>query len=456
MLSFFQGNTPLHICVQKDRQQLIRYMADFDCSIQNNEGNTPAMIAAKEKNMECLRTILDTYKSSINLEQVDGKGNNLLHLLAEQGEFVMIGHIIDLGGDISLQNHEGNTILHLLAQSYVKDQEKINSYLKVVDVLNEKSVTWWCVTKSKPVPPEDSLAYREAKMESIDYLRSSIFNENGHSALLYTAILGAKLLLAKIILMEGVYISKNGQNDVIDITGFTPDTLLETSESKSIKQSTCCLKMNKIGKMERDRREANEHGDSNPSRSASLLETIVHVRPLPVANDMLNIIPLKQIVDNYWSMYQWLYAILLIAHVIYMSLLTAYGLNTLEDKHDQETSMNNTSSVVQYDISIVLSAYFITYPTLMTLFFACFYYVGTWTRGPKSLSWHTIWHTIRGVFQTVIGLVHLSSLLAWLLPVAFDAFVVEINVNFALGYSHQYHFLFGLFCLVVNHFFTFQ
>ena len=180
MLSFFQGNTPLHICVLKDRQQLIRYMADFDCSIQNNEGNTPAMIAAKEKNMECLGTILDTYKSSINLEQVDGKGNNLLHLLAEQGEFVMIGHIIDLGGDISLQNHEGNTILHLLAQSYVKDQEKMNSYLKVVDVLKEKSVTWWCVKKSKPVPPEDSLAYREAKMESIDYLRSSIFNENGH------------------------------------------------------------------------------------------------------------------------------------------------------------------------------------------------------------------------------------------------------------------------------------
>ena len=414
-------------------------MADFDCSIKNNEGNTPAMIAVKEKNMECLRTILNTYKSSINLEQVDSKGNSLLHLLAEQGEYEMTGHIIDLGGDISLQNHEGNTILHLLAESYVKDQEKINSYLKVVDVLNEKSVTWWCVKKFKPVPPEDSLAYREAKKDSIDYLRSSVFNENGHSALSYTANLGAKLLLAKIILMEGVYISKNGQNDVIDITGFTPDTLLETSENKSIKQSTCCLKINKIdrSKMEKDRREANEHGNINLGRSTSLLETIVHVRPLPVANDMLNIIPLKQIVDNYWSMYQWIYIILLISHVIYMSLLTAYGMNTLEDKYNQETTMNNTAAV-KYDFSIVLTAYFITYPTLMTLFFACFYYVGTCTRGPKTLSWHTVWHTIRGIFQTVIGLVHLSSLLAWLLPVAFDVFVAEINVNFALGFSYQY------------------
>ena len=306
-------------------------------------------------------------------------------------------------------------------------------------MLNEKSVTWWCVKKFKPVPPEDSLAYREAKKDSIDYLRSSVFNENGHSALSYTANLGAKLLLAKIILMEGVYISKNGQNDVIDITGFTPDTLVETKENKSIKPSTCCLKINKIdrSKMERDCREANEHGNINVGRSTSLLETIVHVRPLPVANDMLNIIPLKQIVDNYWSMYQWIYIILLISHVIYMSLLTAYGMNTLEDKYNQETTMNNTTAV-QYDISIVLTAYLITYPTLMTLFFACFYYVGTCTRGPKTLSWHTVWYTIRGIFQTVIGLAHLSSLLAWLLPVAFDVFVVEINVNFALGFSHQY------------------
>ena len=267
-------------------------MADFDCSIKNNEGNTPTMIAVKEKNMGCLKTILDTFKSSFNLEQVDSKGNSLLHLLAEQGEFVMIGHIIDLGGDISLQNHEGNTILHLLAKSYVKDQEKMNSYLKVVDVLNEKSVTWWCVKKSKPVPPEDSLAYREAKKDSIDYLRSNIFNVNGYSAVLYTAILGAKLLLAKIILMEGVYFSKNGQNDVIDITGFTPDTMLETSKIEYTKHRTCCMKrskINKIDEMEGDRsssfQEANEHGNDNLITSVSLLETIVHVRPLPVAND---------------------------------------------------------------------------------------------------------------------------------------------------------------------------
>ena len=146
-------------------------------------------------------------------------------------------------------------------------------------------------------------------------------------------------------------------------------------------------------------------------------------------------------------MYQWIYAVLLIAHVTYMSFLTAYGLNTLEDKHDQETTTNNTA-VIEYDIPIVLTAYFITYPSLMTLFFACFYYVGTWTRGPKTLSWHTIWNAIRGVFQTVIGLVHLSSLLAWLLPVAFNVLVAEINVNSALGLSHD--FLFRLLCFVVT------
>ena len=415
-------------------------MSDFDCSVKNNEGNTPAMAAAKQKNMDSLETILETFENVIDLDQGDNDGNSLLHILAKQGQSKMIRNIIDKSGDIGKQNYNGNTTLHILVNSSVKNKDNTEDYLKVVEVIVEKSIIWWCHRKSKPVPLEDTAAYNNIRKESVEHLRSGIFNEDGFSAISYAAFMGVKPLLKKMIQLPEIYVTKHGENDIIDITGFTPYTMKVSKEGNKDRTQPCCCpclpKLNKVVDMETDPEkctyeETTEQSKANDRKITSLLDTIVHVRPLPVANDMLSIIPLKQIVDNYWSMYQWIYAILLIAHLMYMTFLTVYGLGTLQDKHDHIIA--NSTANVPYNVSIALVIYLFTYPVLLILFFTCLHYIGTWTKGPKSLSWLTIWNTIRGAFQTLIGFVYLASLLAWILSVEFGVLEDEINVNYALG-----------------------
>ena len=54
---------------------------------------------------------------------------------------------------------------------------------------------------------------------------------------------------------------------------------------------------------------------------------------------MLDIHPLKELVANFWGTYQWIYALLMVVHILYMGFLTGYAIPyTADSLHNNETN----------------------------------------------------------------------------------------------------------------------
>ena len=103
-------------------------------------------------------------------------------------------------------------MLHTLVDSCFTNKENTADYIKVVDVIVEKSVSWWCHRNAKPVPLENFLAYIDIGKESMEYLQSGIFNEAGFSVISYAAFLGVKPLLKNLIQIPEIYVTRGGKN----------------------------------------------------------------------------------------------------------------------------------------------------------------------------------------------------------------------------------------------------
>ena len=60
--------------------------------------------------------------------------------------------------------------------------------------------------------------------------------------------------------------------------------------------------------------------------SKSCLDLIVEMEDEILAARILDVSPFRQLVQNYWKTYQWLYGILMLVHVLYMIIYTAHVL----------------------------------------------------------------------------------------------------------------------------------
>lgn len=69
------GNTPLHVAVSKEHQDIVELLLNasgIDINIQNNQGNTPLHISISKGNEELVRLLLSK-GAKINIENKDGK-----------------------------------------------------------------------------------------------------------------------------------------------------------------------------------------------------------------------------------------------------------------------------------------------------------------------------------------------------------------------------------------------
>ncbi len=115
-----------------------------------------------------------------------------------------------------------------------------------------------------------------------------------------------------------------------------------------------------------------ESGEIETQGSHSCLDLIVSSPNLRLANRMLDIVPIQQIVDGYWSTYQWVYGVLMVIHVVYMSLLSAFAIPLINDVSN--STQSQSSSTEDNDPDAFPYVLFLLWPAVLLLFemyYAC-------------------------------------------------------------------------------------
>ena len=71
-----------------------------------------------------------------------------------------------------------------------------------------------------------------------------------------------------------------------------------------------------------------KHRKKKALKELSALDTIVNMSDEVVASELLNKIPLTQLVESYWSIYRWIYFVIMIVHIIYMWIFSSAAIDT--------------------------------------------------------------------------------------------------------------------------------
>jgi cytohesin len=154
-----EGKTPLHLAIEKGNEEIVELMLDIlkenqglakTClEAKNNEGKTPLHLAIEKGNEKIVELILNVLKQNpelakndsflhlalrkgdekivelilsvleqnqelakICLEATDKYGNTPLHLAVRRENMDLAKRMIDLGGDVNIQNNNGRTLLN--------------------------------------------------------------------------------------------------------------------------------------------------------------------------------------------------------------------------------------------------------------------------------------------------------------------------------------------------------
>ena len=107
----------IHKCVEHNQIDILKVMLGekkFEVNARNKDGHTPLQLAVV-KGYKLMIDIL--IKHGADVEVVDHKKRNLLHLalLHQQTDTAM--YLVEMGGDIDQQDEEGSTCLHLAIES---------------------------------------------------------------------------------------------------------------------------------------------------------------------------------------------------------------------------------------------------------------------------------------------------------------------------------------------------
>ena len=168
-------------------------------------------------------------------------------------------------------------------------------------------------------PDSQSEVYQRYRRVALTRLTSEIPNSERLTVNMLAARRGAKDLLERILHVPKVYVFQKEKNFLFDVTDLTHETMADNNLSKE-KKASRVSPTDAAGL------------DSSEKTSYSCLDLIVRSPNLLVASQMLDIIPVQHIVGDYWSAYQWMYGTIMVVHLVYMSLLSAYAIPLINDQ----------------------------------------------------------------------------------------------------------------------------
>ena len=110
------GWTALHYFSKKGRYELIKDVADMgiDINVKTNNGKNCLHIAADYGHFNLCWTLIR--KQNFEVQLPDHDGCTALHYFAQNGSYVLLEAVADIGIDINLKTNDGNNFLHIAAE----------------------------------------------------------------------------------------------------------------------------------------------------------------------------------------------------------------------------------------------------------------------------------------------------------------------------------------------------
>ncbi len=357
-----RGNTALHVAAFGNRSEIIPVLNHLNPSLKNNEGDNPLHVAAKEGNWEVLHAMLDVFNKTghgLNINQQNGEGETLLHISAKLGDAAMLETLIATGADLEHKNFQGNTVLHELAEQVVLEPSLTEKILEVYNTITHCAALWWCIKQDLPYADEGSDVYRQIRRAALFFLTSEVHNKQGYNALCYSVATGALALFRAILNTKDVFRRRIAKQYMFDITSLTPDTLLSGKKAAPRKISAMS-NTTSVGVID-----DSDLGD-DLSNNKSCLDIVASMRDEVLATQYLDLVPVKQLVQNLWARYQWMYMLLMIIHLAYMGCFTTYTVPLLA----QFYGSLNSSPLIVYERppNVYPVVLFLIWPGMLLMF----------------------------------------------------------------------------------------
>jgi len=169
-------------------------------------------------------------------------------------------------------------------------------------------------------------------------LTSDVFNEDGLNVVDLATVEGAVPLLDHLLNTPDVYRFRHHDSVVYDITYLSPQTMPDSSPAsgrQAKKNSVVPIVSEDSPPFSAGRKSTvgqpsfvddSTSTGRHPRTSKSCLDLIVEMEDEILAARVLDVSPFRQLVENYWKTYQWLYGMLMLIHIVYMVVYTVYVL----------------------------------------------------------------------------------------------------------------------------------
>ena len=338
-------NSLVHLAVWKTMMKLMAFVlpkTDKAHEIENKDGYNPLHLAIQRKNVKFVRHI--SKQESFDVNKPMKNGETALHIAAQFGYCEVLGELIEHGGDLSVRDEEdGHTPLHdCLQQVYFEGhctEEKCEKFIKVWNMVVEKSVTWWCLQQGLTKPAKGSHDYLELQCKAVYYLRSCIKNTNGLSVLQFAADRGLvrcvqTMLSTKDVFVKPSTIQKARSSYEIDITNLCPEYFvqknvlyrkqeLERLESEEERPAT----LEKEEQEEKGKSRGNRcqsQAEDNSQDIISFLEALNQVKPPTKAGEILESIRMMTLTRAEWRISKRAHILWGILHFLLMLFSTIF------------------------------------------------------------------------------------------------------------------------------------
>jgi len=175
-------------------------------------------------------------------------------------------------------------------------------------------------------------------------LTSDVFNDDGLNVVDLAIVVGAATLLNELLNIPEVYRFRQHDGIVYDITYLAPRTTPHSRPVSAFGRLKSWKKTSVVPVTFVDGQPSSAGSKSatsevrvsfvtdstiiggHPRTSKSCLDLIVEMEDEIAAARILDVSPFRQLVQNYWKTYQWLYGTLMLLHIIYMIIYTIHVL----------------------------------------------------------------------------------------------------------------------------------
>ncbi|CAD5113657.1 DgyrCDS2818 [Dimorphilus gyrociliatus] len=406
-----QGNTILHIAARFERSDLLKTLDVVNPKAQNRDGDTVVHVAVRYASANLLQILLGTFDAkSLPIDAQNIVGESPLHLAAKLAKNEHVEILLKAGCNLLLKDKRGNTVLHTLVQASISTNI---DYMPTLNEIIKGSTRWWCVVNDLTLPDNDTDLYDEYRRASLINLTSCQLNNSDLSVVEFAAKLGAKNILASLLNLKDVYVFKDETTTMFDVSNLTPNTQINRSFNSK----------------------KNQIKEDTPNKP-SCLDLICNIEDINVSSEILRMTPIAQLVVNYWAPYRWLFVILMVIHIGYMTTLSVFGI--------QFSEKNDVSS---------LAGLLLIWPVILLLF--VFYYglQKVYVNCTKKFrkSWKSDREDTRNIFTRLLDFVidYMSQITCLIFSASLIAWYILYRVssgdrNYPLAVAYVFGWMFSI------------